>query len=73
MKEQKVNCFVGMFTFWWNNPPSPFNPAYDPKAKARYAKVTTSMESDGFYSNHTRQECAAEWRRRYDELKFKGE
>ena len=65
--------YVGPFTFWHNNQPKPFNPDYDPKAKARYAKVTESMEKDGFYDNHTRQECAAEWRKRYDELKEKGE
>jgi hypothetical protein len=48
--------------------PSPAKPVFDPKANARYAKVTASMEADGFYDGHTREQCAAEWRRRYDEL-----
>jgi hypothetical protein len=50
----------------WKNPPSGFNPDYDPKAKERYAQTSVSMENDGFYSNHTREECRLEWRRRYD-------
>jgi hypothetical protein len=53
----------------WNNPPAPFNPDFDPKAEARYAEVTASMQADEFYANHTREECKAEWRRRYDALK----
>ncbi len=56
-----------------NNPPPAFNPAFDPKAKARSNKVTQSMEADGFYLNHTREQCAVERARRYDELKAKGE
>ena len=46
--------------------PRPFNPAYDPKAKGRYAAVTASMEADGYYEKNTRAECAVEWRRRYE-------
>lgn len=61
---------VGMFNH--DVAPAPFNPLYDPKAKARYAEVTASMERDGFYDSHTREECAAEWRRRYDALKEGG-
>ena len=53
----------------WNNPPAPFNPDFDPLAEERYAKVTASMQADDFYANHTREECKAEWGRRYDELK----
>ena len=69
--EVMTNYTIG-FGYWHKNPPAPFNPLYDPGAKARYAAVTKSMEADGFYDNHTREECAAEWRRRYEELKGAG-
>jgi hypothetical protein len=52
----------------WANPPAPFNPLYDPKAKDRFSAVTASMESDDFYASHTREECRIEWKRRYDAL-----
>lgn len=55
------------------NPPAPFNPAFDPKAKERYRKVSESMEADGFYKTHSRKECRLEWARRYQEFKDKGE
>ena len=51
--------WLGPFDFWHRNKPAPFNPAYDPKA-------------DDFYATHTRPECAAEWRRRYDAEKAAG-
>ena len=54
------------FLFLHNNPPAPFNPLYDPKAGARYKEVTASMERDNFYATHTREECKAEWGRRYE-------
>ena len=62
-----VEC--GMFTWYWRNPPPPFNPQYDPLAAARYAKVTASMEDDRFYDAHSREECRVEWGRRYDDFK----
>lgn len=49
------------------------NPAFDPKAAGRYALVTASLEKDGYYDTHTRQECAEEWRKRYDALKAQGQ
>jgi hypothetical protein len=58
---------VGFFEQAWKNPPAPFNPLFDPKAKDRFAAVTKSMEADNFYASHSREECRAEWRRRYDE------
>ena len=51
---------------WWKNGPGPLNPNFNPDAKELYAKTTTSMERDNFYASHTREECAAEWRRRYN-------
>ena len=48
--------------------PKPFNPDYDPKAKARYAKVTASMVEDDYYATHTREQCGIEWRKRYAAL-----
>ena len=56
----------------WINPPKPFNSRFDPKASDRYQAVTDSLEADGFYANHTRQECADEWQRRYDAAKTAG-
>ena len=64
--------WLGPFDFWHRNKPAPFNPAYDPKADGRRARVTASMEADDFYATHTRPECAAEWRRRYDAEKAAG-
>lgn len=60
----------GSFAYWHDNPPPPFNPDADPKAEGRYRKVTASMEADGYYASHTREECKAEWARRYDELQL---
>lgn len=54
-------------------PPKPFNPNYDPKASARYEKVTKSMVADNYYANHTRAECKEEWRRRYEKLQEEGQ
>jgi hypothetical protein len=64
---------VGYFQNEWRNPPPPFNPHFDPKAAGRYKAVTASLEKDRFYDSHTRNECKAEWRRRYDELKARDE
>lgn len=57
---------VGFFENQWRNPPAPFNPLFDPGAKKRYERVTKSLERDNFYANHTREECKAEWGRRYE-------
>jgi hypothetical protein len=54
-----------------NNPPPPFNPAFDPKAAGRYQSVSASMQEDNYYSTHTREECKAEWAKRYKELEAK--
>lgn len=59
---------VGFFEHQWRHPPPPFNPLFDPKAKARYAEVSRSMEDDGFYEANDREACRIEWRRRYDLL-----
>ena len=66
---EKYNCYLGGFDYEWRNPPPPFNPLFDPDAAARYAAVSASMESDGFYSGHSREQCRIEWRRRYDAIK----
>lgn len=49
------------------------NPDADPLAKGRCEKVTASMVADDYYANHTREECKAEWRIRYDTLKENGQ
>ena len=67
MKQEYAYC--GIFTYHWNHPPAPFNPHYDPGAKARYAEVTASMEADNFYADHSREECKNEWGKRYANLK----
>lgn len=59
----------GSFAWHHDNPPEPFNPEADPKAKERYRAVSASMEADGYYERHSREECKAEWGRRYDALK----
>lgn len=45
-------------------PPEPFNPDYDPYAATLMRAVAASMEADGFYDNHSLDECAAEVSRR---------
>ena len=50
--------------------PAPFNPDYDPLAAERLRQATCSMEADGFYTNHSRAECAAEVARRLELLKM---
>lgn len=62
------NDHRGYFASEHDNPPPPFNPDADPLAADHYAKVTASMEADGYYSSHSREECKAEWARRYDAL-----
>lgn len=54
--------------YQWDNPPAPFNPDADPAAAERYRQVSESMQRDGYYAEHTREECRDEWRRRYEEL-----
>ena len=55
--------------YWHNNPPAPFNPHYDPAALERGHYVMYAMEAEGFYANHTREECAAELALREDMAK----
>lgn len=64
---------LGPFDHEHRNPPPPFNPRFDPKAENRYRLVTQSMMEDDFYEHHTREECKAEWARRYDRLKQEGQ
>lgn len=68
-RKQRAADHRGVFAYDHDNPPEPFNPDADPKAGARYRKVTESMEADCFYAAHTREECKAEWGRRYDLLR----
>ena len=60
---------VGSMQYWWRNPPAPFNSLFDSKGAGRYSAVTASMTADNFYAGHTREECKAEWARRYEALK----
>lgn len=59
---------TGFFQRHHADPPGPFNPNFKPDAKDRYATVTASMVADNFYATHSREECKAEWGRRYDAL-----
>jgi hypothetical protein len=58
----------GLFTEHWRHQPTDLgsNPAFDPKAADRFAKVTASLEADNYYATHTREECRAEWAARYE-------
>ncbi len=69
MKRRGHQALEAHFLYLHNNPPAPFNPAYDPKANDRFKRVSKSLEDDGWYANHTREECKAEWHRRYEALK----
>jgi hypothetical protein len=68
MGKKTEYAYCGLFTEQWRSPPPPFNPEFDPRARGRFERVTASMEADGFYSGHTREECREEWRKRYEEL-----
>lgn len=50
----------------WRELIGSLNPDFDPNSKALYVMVTESMEQDNFYDDHTREECAVEWRERYE-------
>lgn len=66
MRKPHYTGHLGGMDYHWKNPPPPFNPVFDPKARDRYDRVTQSMVDDDFYANHTRQECKDEWARRYE-------
>lgn len=68
MQAKPYTGHLGPMDFEHKNPPAPFNPKADPKAEARYAAVTASMQADGRYENFTREENRVEWRARYDAL-----
>lgn len=61
-----LNNLDKTFEYHHNNPPAPFNPDYWVGSKNCYAVTTASMEDDNFYSSHTREECAVEWKKRYE-------
>lgn len=60
------------FAFHHANPPAPFNPDYNPLSHEWSRQASQSMVDDGFYANHTREECAAEYAKRYAALKQQG-
>ena len=47
-----------------NEPPA-FNPDYRPYARRVGFEVAAHMHKQGFYSRHSREECAKEYQRRY--------
>ncbi len=49
-----------------DNPPAPFNPLYNPLADTWSDEVSAAMEAEGFYDTHSREECAIEFRWRYE-------
>lgn len=61
------------FAFQHENPPAPFNPSYNPKSQEWSDKASKKMLSQGFYDNHTLEECAKEYRRLYDKFKARFE
>jgi len=65
----QFNNLEALFKEQHDNPPAPFNPDYDPKAKDRYRQVTKSMQEDDYYNTHSQEECKAEWHKRYNNLK----
>jgi hypothetical protein len=60
---------LGFFAHHHLNPPPPFNPLADPQSERRYAQVTASLVADAFYDHHDREDCKAEWARRYETLR----
>lgn len=72
MLKDREYAGVGMFEREWTNPPAPFNPTFDPKAKERFEAVSASMQADDFYAGHSREECRIEWAARFDRMKEEG-
>lgn len=62
---KNYNGWTGPMDFHHKNPPAPFNPEHRPHAKNIWGTIAPSMEADGFYDNHTREECSIEFKRRY--------
>ena len=48
-----TNCYVGSFTYDHNNPPSPFNPQYDPRAQDWSILATLDTINAGLYDDET--------------------
>lgn len=64
-----MKCFEKLHQ---NPPPPPFNSEFNAQSVVWFRDVAHSMEMDGFYDGNSREECAAEWRRRYDFVKAGG-
>lgn len=64
-------CFVGPFTFQWNNPPAPFNPEYDERAAQWHTLSIYDAHVSGVYDKPI-PERAALIRAFYDLRKSKG-
>lgn len=64
MNRRQHKALEAHFGAMHDNPPAPFNPAFDPTAKARSERAAREMEAEGYYETHTREECAAEYKRR---------
>ena len=67
MPAKQARALEQCFEWLHKNPPAIFNSECNPKTKDVWAKVTQSMEDDNFYASHTREECATEWKRRYED------
>lgn len=63
------NKLTAWFEHTHDNPPAAFNPAYVPCTAPLIESVIQSMLDDRYYDAHPRIECAAEFQRRYHELR----
>jgi hypothetical protein len=69
-KQNKSNA--GIFSFWHDNPPAPFNPLYDARAKHWQTLAVYDAHIDGIYNlplNMRPPEIA----KRYEARKSKGD
>lgn len=69
MNTKTRNALEAYFHHAHGNPPAPFNPEFDPLAAPRSTRAARTMQEDGFYDTHTREECALEHRRRVEQYK----
>lgn len=72
--KNKINCYVGPFTFHHNNKPCSFNPDFDPRAydwatMATHDTIVANKYSDG----STREEIAAYRLTAYHKRKAQGD
>jgi hypothetical protein len=59
MTKRKHEAYTGMFHYWHNNPPPPFNPDFKPNAAKAMTIAVAQLEAEGWYARTTLAERQA--------------